>query len=119
MRWFVFRARGGPETKAFAEISPTDSRWSRGTDGDERAVARRRPDPEKADGEELHGDRDSIPGEGAARETIPGGAAVAAWLMAVFLRGLTLGELDTLTTGDAVFGARSLDHNGSRAEDRR
>jgi len=35
--------------------------------------------------------------EGAARETIPE-EQLSAWLMAVFLRGLTLGELDTLTT---------------------
>ena len=51
----------------------------------------------KRDGEELNGDEIRFLVEGASRETIPE-EQLSAWLMAVFLRGLSLGELDTLTT---------------------
>ncbi len=51
----------------------------------------------KRDGEELNADEIRFLVEGAARETIPE-EQLSAWLMAVFLRGLSLGELDTLTT---------------------
>ena len=51
----------------------------------------------KRDGEELTPEEIRFVVEGAARETIPE-EQLSAWLMAVFLRGLTLGELDTLTT---------------------
>ena len=64
----------------------------------------------KRDGEELHGDEIRFLVEGAARETIPE-EQLSAWLMAVFLRGLTLGELDTLTTAMRYSG-EVLDHTG-------
>jgi len=51
----------------------------------------------KRDGEGLSADEIRFLVEGAARETIPE-EQLAAWLMAVFLRGLSLAELDTLTT---------------------
>ena len=64
----------------------------------------------KRDGEELHGDEIRFLVEGAARETIPE-EQLSAWLMAVFLRGLTLGELDTLTTAMRYSG-EVLEHTG-------
>ncbi|MGB6610936.1 MAG: thymidine phosphorylase, partial [Acidobacteriaceae bacterium] len=64
----------------------------------------------KRDGEELHGDELRFLVEGAARETIPE-EQLSAWLMAVFLRGLSLGELDTLTTAMRYSG-EVLDHTG-------
>ncbi len=48
--------------------------------------------------------------EGAARETIPE-EQLSAWLMAVFLRGLSLAELDMLTTAMRYSG-EVLDHTG-------
>ncbi|HTV82459.1 MAG TPA: thymidine phosphorylase [Acidobacteriaceae bacterium] len=51
----------------------------------------------KRDGEELTDEQIRFIVEGAARETIPE-EQLSAWLMAVFLRGLSLRELDTLTT---------------------
>ena len=51
----------------------------------------------KRDGEELSADEIRFIVEGAARDTIPE-EQLSAWLMAVFLRGLTLAEVDTLTT---------------------
>jgi pyrimidine-nucleoside phosphorylase len=51
----------------------------------------------KRDGEELTDEEIRYIVEGAARETIPE-EQLSAWLMAVFLRGLSLRELDTLTT---------------------
>jgi pyrimidine-nucleoside phosphorylase len=64
----------------------------------------------KRDGEELSADEIRFLVEGAARETIPE-EQLSAWLMAVFLRGLTLGELDTLTTA-MRFSGEVLDHSG-------
>jgi pyrimidine-nucleoside phosphorylase len=64
----------------------------------------------KRDGEELTPDEIRFIVEGAARETIPDDQ-LAAWLMAVFLCGLTLGELDTLTTSMRYSGD-TLDHAG-------
>jgi pyrimidine-nucleoside phosphorylase len=64
----------------------------------------------KRDGEELTPDEIRFIVEGAARETIPDDQ-LAAWLMAVFLRGLTLGELDTLTTSMRYSGD-VLNHEG-------
>jgi pyrimidine-nucleoside phosphorylase len=57
----------------------------------------------KRDGEELTSDEIRFIVEGAARETIPE-EQLSAWLMAVFLRGLTLAELDTLTTAMRTSG---------------
>jgi pyrimidine-nucleoside phosphorylase len=51
----------------------------------------------KRDGENLTAEEIRFLVEGAARETIPE-EQLSAWLMAVFLRGLSLAELDTLTT---------------------
>jgi len=48
--------------------------------------------------------------EGAAQETIPE-EQLSAWLMAVFLRGLSLAELDMLTTAMRYSG-EVLDHTG-------
>jgi pyrimidine-nucleoside phosphorylase len=64
----------------------------------------------KRDGEELTPEEIRFVVEGAARETIPE-EQLSAWLMAVFLRGLTLGELDTLTTSMRYSG-EVLDHTG-------
>jgi len=64
----------------------------------------------KRDGETLTDDEIRFLVEGAARETIPE-EQLAAWLMAVFLRGLSLGELDTLTTA-MRFSGEVLDHAG-------
>lgn len=64
----------------------------------------------KRDGEALTADEIRFLVEGAARETIPE-EQLAAWLMAVFLRGLTLAELDTLTTAMRYSGD-VLDHSG-------
>jgi len=64
----------------------------------------------KRDGEELNQDEIRFLVEGAARETIPE-EQLAAWLMAVFLRGLTLAELATLTTAMRCSG-EVLDHTG-------
>ena len=62
------------------------------------------------DGEELSADEVRFLVEGAARETIPE-EQLSAWLMAVFLRGLTLRELDTLTTA-MRFSGEVLEHSG-------
>jgi pyrimidine-nucleoside phosphorylase len=62
------------------------------------------------DGEELSAEEIRFFVEGAARETIPE-EQLSAWLMAVFLRGLTLTELDTLTTAMRYSG-EVLDHTG-------
>ena len=72
----------------------------------------------KRDGEELTADEIRFLVEGAARETIPE-EQLAAWLMAVFLRGLTLPELDTLTTSMRYSG-EVLDHRslGRRTVDK-
>jgi pyrimidine-nucleoside phosphorylase len=64
----------------------------------------------KRDGEELTADEIRFIVEGAARETIPE-EQLSAWLMAVFLRGLTLAELDTLTTAMRYSG-EVLQHSG-------
>jgi pyrimidine-nucleoside phosphorylase len=64
----------------------------------------------KRDGEELTAEEIRFLVEGAARETIPE-EQLAAWLMAVFLRGLSLAELDTLTTAMRDSG-EVLDHTG-------
>ena len=64
----------------------------------------------KRDGEELTTEEIQYLVEGAARETIPE-EQLSAWLMAVFLRGLTLAELDTLTTA-MRFSGEVLDHTG-------
>ena len=64
----------------------------------------------KRDGEELTDEEIRFLVEGAARETIPE-EQLSAWLMAVFLRGLTLGELDTLTTA-MRFSGEVLDNSG-------
>jgi pyrimidine-nucleoside phosphorylase len=64
----------------------------------------------KRDGGELTADEIRFLVEGAARETIPE-EQLSAWLMAVFLRGLSLGELDTLTTAMRYSG-EVLDHTG-------
>jgi len=64
----------------------------------------------KRDGEALSPDEIRFLVEGAARETIPE-EQLAAWLMAVFLRGLSLAELDTLTTAMRYSG-EVLDHTG-------
>lgn len=64
----------------------------------------------KRDGEELRDEEIRFLVEGAARETIPE-EQLAAWLMAVFLRGLTLRELDTLTTAMRYSG-EVLEHQG-------
>jgi len=64
----------------------------------------------KRDGEAHSPDGIRFLVEGAARETIPE-EQLAAWLMAVFLRGLSLAELDTLTTAMRYSG-EVLDHTG-------
>jgi pyrimidine-nucleoside phosphorylase len=64
----------------------------------------------KRDGEELTADEIRFIVEGAARETIPE-EQLSAWLMAVFLRGLSLAELDTLTTAMRYSG-EVLQHAG-------
>jgi len=64
----------------------------------------------KRDGEELNGEEIRFLVEGASRETIPE-EQLSAWLMAVFLRGLSLGELDTLTTA-MRFSGEVLDLKG-------
>jgi pyrimidine-nucleoside phosphorylase len=64
----------------------------------------------KRDGEELTAEEIRFIVEGAARETIPE-EQLSAWLMAVFLRGLSLAELDTLTTAMRYSG-EVLDHAG-------
>jgi len=64
----------------------------------------------KRDGEELSADEIRCIVEGAARETIPE-EQLSAWLMAVFLRGLSLAELDTLTTAMRYSG-EVLEHSG-------
>jgi pyrimidine-nucleoside phosphorylase len=64
----------------------------------------------KRDGEELTGDEIRFLVEGASRETIPE-EQLSAWLMAVFLRGLSLGELDTLATA-MRFSGEVLDARG-------
>jgi len=64
----------------------------------------------KRDGEELSADEIRFVVEGAARETIPE-EQLSAWLMAVFLRGLSLAELDTLTTAMRYSG-ETLQHSG-------
>ena len=64
----------------------------------------------KRDGEGLSAEEIRFLVEGAARETIPE-EQLSAWLMAVFLRGLTLAELDTLTTA-MRFSGEVLDHSG-------
>ena len=64
----------------------------------------------KRDGEELTDQEIHYIVEGAAQETIPE-EQLSAWLMAVFLRGLSLRELDTLTTA-MRFSGEVLDHKG-------
>jgi pyrimidine-nucleoside phosphorylase len=64
----------------------------------------------KRDDEELTPDEIRFLVEGAARETIPE-EQLSAWLMAVFFRGLSLAELDTLTTAMRYSGD-VLDHTG-------
>jgi pyrimidine-nucleoside phosphorylase len=64
----------------------------------------------KRDGEELTEDEIRFLVEGAARETIPE-EQLSAWLMAVFLRGMSLAELGTLTTA-MRFSGEVLDHTG-------
>ncbi len=65
---------------------------------------------EKRDGNELTDEEIRYIVQGAARETIPE-EQLSAWLMAVFLRGLSLRELDTLTTAMRYSG-EVLDHAG-------
>jgi pyrimidine-nucleoside phosphorylase len=62
----------------------------------------------KRDGDELTAEEIRFLVEGAARETIPE-EQLSAWLMAAFLRGLSLTELDTLTTAMRYSGD-VLDH---------
>jgi pyrimidine-nucleoside phosphorylase len=64
----------------------------------------------KRDGEELTEEEIRFIVDGAAKETIPE-EQLSAWLMAVFLRGLTLAELNTLTTA-MRFSGEVLDHAG-------
>ncbi|MGA7521345.1 MAG: thymidine phosphorylase [Acidobacteriaceae bacterium] len=64
----------------------------------------------KRDGGELTAEEIRFIVEGAARETIPE-EQLSAWLMAVFLRGLSLAELDTMTTA-MRFSGEVLDHTG-------
>ncbi|HEX4004641.1 MAG TPA: thymidine phosphorylase [Acidobacteriaceae bacterium] len=64
----------------------------------------------KRDGEALNPEEIRFIVEGAARETIPE-EQLSAWLMAVFLRGLSLAELDTLTTS-MRFSGDVLEHAG-------
>jgi pyrimidine-nucleoside phosphorylase len=64
----------------------------------------------KRDGEELNADEIRFLVEGASRETIPE-EQLSAWLMAVFFNGLSLGELDTLTTA-MRFSGEVLDNKG-------
>lgn len=64
----------------------------------------------KRDNEELTEDEILFLVEGAARETIPE-EQLSAWLMAVFLRGLSLRELSVLTTA-MRFSGEVLDHTG-------
>jgi len=64
----------------------------------------------KRDGEELTVEEIQFLVEGAARETIPE-EQLSAWLMAAFLRGLKLTELDTLTTA-MRFSGEVLHHTG-------
>ena len=64
----------------------------------------------KRDGQELTPDEIRFLVEGAARESIPE-EQLSAWLMAVFFRGLSLAELDTLTTAMRYSG-EVLDHTG-------
>jgi pyrimidine-nucleoside phosphorylase len=70
------------------------------------------------DGEELAADEIRFLVDGAARETIPE-EQLSAWLMAVFLRGLSLTELDTLTTA-MRFSGEVLNHTrlGRRTVDK-
>ncbi len=58
----------------------------------------------KRDGEELTPEEIQFIVRGAAMETIPEGQ-LAAWLMAAFLRGLSLAEVDALTTAMKLSGA--------------
>jgi pyrimidine-nucleoside phosphorylase len=64
----------------------------------------------KRDGEELTDEEIRYIAEGAAQETISE-EQLSAWLMAVFLRGLSLRELDTLTSA-MRFSGEVLDHKG-------
>ena len=64
----------------------------------------------KRDGGELGAEEIRFLVEGAARETVSE-EQLSAWLMAVFLRGLSLAELDTLTTAMRYSG-EVLDHTG-------
>jgi pyrimidine-nucleoside phosphorylase len=64
----------------------------------------------KRDGEELSEEEIQFLVQGAAAETIPE-EQLSAWLMAVFLRGLSLAELGTLTTA-MRFSGEVLDHTG-------
>jgi pyrimidine-nucleoside phosphorylase len=64
----------------------------------------------KRDGEELTDEEIRYIVEGAARETIPE-EQLSAWLMAVFLRGLSLRELDALTMA-MRFSGEVFDHSG-------
>jgi pyrimidine-nucleoside phosphorylase len=64
----------------------------------------------KRDGEELRAEEIRFLVEGAASETIPE-EQLAAWLMAVYLRGLSMEELDTLITA-MRFSGEVLDHKG-------
>ncbi|HEY2171168.1 MAG TPA: thymidine phosphorylase [Candidatus Angelobacter sp.] len=58
---------------------------------------------EKRDGEELTAEEIQFLVQGAATETIPE-EQLAAWLMAAFLRGLSLAEVDALTTAMKLSG---------------
>ena len=64
----------------------------------------------KRDGEELSDEEIRFIAQGAAHDTIPE-EQLSAWLMAVFFRGLSLRELDTLTTA-MRFSGEVLDHKG-------
>jgi pyrimidine-nucleoside phosphorylase len=64
----------------------------------------------KRDGEELSAEEIRFIVEGSAREAIPE-EQLSAWLMAVFFRGLSLAELDTLTTAMRYSG-EVLHHAG-------
>jgi pyrimidine-nucleoside phosphorylase len=64
----------------------------------------------KRDGEELSAGEIRFLVDGAAHDTIPE-EQLSAWLMAVFLRGLSLSELDTLTTA-MRFSGEVLNHTG-------
>ncbi len=57
----------------------------------------------KRDGAELTPEEIRFLVKGAADQSIPP-EQLAAWLMAAFLRGLSIAEVNTMTDGDALVG---------------